>query len=98
MLWHTREARDVKLHALFFSEWAYIYIDIVTDTETEIDICPLTGLCLLHSDQCQAWLNYVVIYITVSDYTGKSTLRLKFPSIGTDIKQLQVSCVLTSFF
>lgn len=61
MLWHTREARDVKLHTLFFSEWAYIYIDIVTDTETEIHICPLTGLCLLHSDQCQAWLNYVVI-------------------------------------
>ena len=37
-------------------------------------------------------------HTSVSDYTGKSTLRLKFPSIGTDIKQLQVSCVLTSFF
>ena len=50
-----------------FSLNGQIYIDIVTDTEIEIDICPLTGLCLLHSDQCQTRLNYVVtpLFLTI---------------------------------
>lgn len=41
MLWHSRETRDVEPRAIFFSEWADIYI------------CPLTGQCFLHSDQCE---------------------------------------------
>ena len=96
MLWHTGEARDVKLHAMFFSEWAdiYRYSDRYRDRDRYMSI----DRAVLAAFRSMSNLAELCSHTSVSDYTGKSTLLLKFSSIGTDIKQLQVSCVLTSFF